>query len=118
MESDNCFWWAVIMLFSVFFNIAVLVYVQNKKLSYAEDLLFDVKLIVWNKTIWGDGFVGRQLRLNGVALIVMMPDFMCRRGQMPKGADLRLSQSLRRQIQVLYLFLYVNILGMTGVYFC
>ncbi len=110
-------WWVMAVFGSIFVNIIIMIYFQLNKLTAMEELLSDVKLVQWNKSVWGGGLIGRQMRLNGLAMIIIMHKLMCRRGEIPPDADKRLSSALRLQLQALYFFSYANGAALAWVYF-
>ncbi len=110
-------WWVMAVFGSIFVNIIIMIYFQLNKLAAMEEQLSDVKLVQWNKSVWGRGLIGRQMRLNGVAMIIIMHKLMNSRGEMPLDADKRLSSALRFQLQTLYLFSYTNGAALAWVYF-
>lgn len=109
--------WVMAVFGSIFVNIIIMIYFQLNKLTAMEELLSDVKLVQWNKSVWGGGLIGRQMRLNGVAMIIIMHKLMCRRGEIPLDADKRLPRALILQLQALYLFSYANGAALAWVYF-
>jgi hypothetical protein len=110
-------WWVMAVFGSIFVNIIIMIYFQLNKLAAMEELLSDVKLVQWNKSVWGGGLIGRQMRLNGLAMIIIMHKLMKSRGEIPPDADKRLSSALRLQLQALYLFSYANGAALAWVYF-
>lgn len=110
-------WWVMAVFGSIFLNLIIMIYFQLNKLATMEGLLSDVKLVQWNKSVWGEGLIGRQMRLNGVAMIIIMDKLMYSRGEIPLDADKRLSSALRFQLQALYLFSYTNGVALALVYF-
>lgn len=110
-------WWVMAVFGSIFVNIIIMIYFQLNKLAAMEELLSDVKLVQWNKSVWGGGLIGRQMRLNGLAMIIIMHKLMNSRGEIPPDADKRLSSALRLQLQALYLFSYANGAALAWVYF-
>lgn len=110
-------WWVMAVFGSIFVNITMMIYFQLNKLAAMEKLLSDVKLVQWNKSVWGGGLIGRQMRLNGLAMIIIMHKLMNSRGEIPPDADKRLSSALRLQLQALYLFSYANGAALAWVYF-
>ena len=88
-------WWVMAVFGSIFVNIIIMIYFQFNKLAAMEERLSDVKLVQWNKSVWGGGLIGRQMRLNGLAMIIIMHKLMNSRGEIPPDADKRLSSALR-----------------------
>lgn len=110
-------WWVMAVFGSIFVNLIMMIYFQLNKLTVMEELLSDVKLVQWNRSVWGGGLIGRQMRLNGLAMIIVMHKLMYSRGEIPLDADKRLSSALRFQLQALYLFSYTNGAALAWVYF-
>jgi hypothetical protein len=110
-------WWVMAVFGSIYLNLIIMIYFQLTKLAAMEELLSDVKLVQLNKSVWGGGLIGRQMRLNGLAMIIIMHKLMYSRGEIPLDADKRLSRALRLQLQALYLFSYTNGAALAWVYF-
>lgn len=110
-------WWVMAVFGSIFVNLIMMIYFQFNKLTVMEELLSDVKLVQWNRSVWGGDLIGRQMRLNGLAMIIVMHKLMYSRGEIPLDADKRLSSALRFQLQALYLFSYTNGAALAWVYF-
>lgn len=107
---------ALIIITSLMINTGMVAYFQYKKLETLEELLHEVSTISWNKSVWGNGFIGRQMRLNFIQLIVLTPGAFYKRGQIPKDVDKKIPQVTRRQLNVLFLFQCLN---MTALFaFC
>lgn len=110
-------WWVVVVFSSLFINIAVMLYFLYAKLHEVEALLHDVPFICWYRSVFGPSLIGRQARMNAIAMIVMLPDLMQRRGEVSREAYLRLPDSIIQQIRALYVVMFANCLAMIGLYF-
>ena len=86
-------WWVMAVFGSIFVNIIIMIYFQFNKLAAMEERLSDVKLVQWNKSVWGGGLIGRQMRLNGLAMIIIMHKLMISRGVI---LPMQISGCLRR----------------------
>lgn len=110
-------WWVVVVFSSLFINIGVMLYFLYAKLDEVEALLHDVQFICWYRSVFGTSLIGRQARMNAIAMIVMLPDLMQRRGEVSREAYLRLPDSIIQQIRALYVVMFANCLAMIGLYF-
>lgn len=87
------------------------------KLGELERYLEGVHSVDWNKKICGNGLLGRQLRFSNIIMIVLMPNFHIKRGEIPAGADKRIPVKLRRQMKAAALYVALTGLAVAIVSF-
>jgi hypothetical protein len=115
--TDWEFWTAIGVFLSIFLNMGSMIFFCRQRLEKLEACLQGVKCVEWNRDVCGNGYFGRQLRLHTIANIVFMPGLLYKRAEIPKGADKRIPEGLRKQLRALYIHLYLNGLAFTVLYF-
>lgn len=97
MAKAMSFWMIATVLAITFFC--------YRKIEVIERYLNACKCICDARSIWGDGIIGRQIRMNMVTVVLTFPHLMYRRGDISKDANLRVPPHLRAWI----LWLYINL---------
>lgn len=87
-----------------------------KKIEIIESYLNDCRCVSDARRMWGDGIIGRQMRMNTVAVALTFPRLMHHRGDISKDANLRVPLHLRNWIIWLYINLNALFVCMIGVY--
>jgi hypothetical protein len=87
-----------------------------RKIEVIESYLNGCKCICDARSIWGDGIIGRQMRMNMVSVVLTFPHLMYRRGDISKDANLRVPPHLRAWILWLYINLNTVFACMIGLY--
>jgi hypothetical protein len=109
--------WAIAVFFNVFICVGLLLFFYYRRLEVLESYLEGVKSVEWNRSVCGDSYLGRQLRFSNIMLIVLMPNLLFKRGQIPKGADKRIPEKLRRQLKAATVYMALTAVAMVVFYF-
>lgn len=110
-------WWALVIGLNIWINVGIVLFFYYRRLERLEGYLEGIECIEWNRTICGDGYLGRQLRFSTVLLIVIMPSFLYKRGKTPKDSDKRIPKKLRMQIKAASIYMVLTGLAMVVFYF-
>lgn len=110
-------WWALIIGINIWLNVGVILFFYYCRLDRLEGYLEGVKTVEWNRSVCGKGYFGRQLRFFHIMLIVLMPGFLYKRGQIPKDTDKRIPKKLRWQMKVASIYMMLTALAMITFYF-
>lgn len=87
-----------------------------QKIEIIESYLNDCRCISDARRMWGDGIIGRQMRMNMVTVVLTFPRLMHHRGDISKDANLRVPRHLRIWILWLYINLNTVFVCMIGLY--
>ncbi|SEQ64730.1 hypothetical protein SAMN03159444_02145 [Pseudomonas sp. NFACC02] len=98
------------LLLSLWFNIVMFVIFALKNLNFLEGCLSSSPCIALTKGIWGDGVIGRHMRINMIFLAVTFPSAMCRRGYIRENDNFRVPYHFKLRLWILYTHLSLNLL--------
>lgn len=87
-----------------------------RKIEVIESYLNDCRCISDARRMWGDGIIGRQMRMNMGTVLLTFPHLMYLRGDISKDANLRVPPHLRAWILWLYINLNTVFVCMIGLY--
>ncbi len=87
-----------------------------RKIEIIESYLNDCKCICDARRMWGDGIIGRQMRMKMVTAALTFPNLMYLRGDISKDANLRVPRNLRTWILWLYINLNTVFVCMIGLH--
>lgn len=104
------------MSFWMFATILTMTIFCCRKIVIIESYLNDCRCISDARRIWGDGIIGRQMRINMVTVVLTFPNLMYLRGDISKDANLRVPPDLRVWILWLYINLNTVFACMIGLY--
>lgn len=110
------FWVAIVVFANIWGNIGVMIFFQRCRLETLEGYLEGVKCVELHRAVWGEGYIGRQMRLNTIANIVSWPKLYYKLGQIPQGADRRIPEKLRKQLVAVYAHLLISVFAMVALY--
>lgn len=108
---------AVVVSINMLACAGVIVFFFFRRLETLEGYLGGVKCVEWNKSLFGDGYFGRQQRLSTVMMIVLMPNILYKRGEIPKDADKRIPAKLRYQVKAAAVYVILTVVAMCMFYF-
>lgn len=97
-------------------SILAMTFFCYRKIEIIESYLNDCRCISDARRMWGDGIIGRQMRMNMVPVALTFPHLMYRRGNISKDANLRVPRNLRTWILWLYINLNTVFVCMIGLY--
>ena len=98
----------LLWLISTTINLIVMTWFAYKKIDLLEQYLSDCKGVMETKILWRGGVKGRQMRLSMVFAFMYMPGVWYRRGDITKDAHLNIPRRLRREVWVIYIWLFIN----------
>lgn len=104
------------MSFWMIATILTMTFFCYRKIEIIESYLNDCKCICDARSIWGDGIIGRQMRMNMVTVALTFPHLMYRREDISKDANLRVPRNLRTWILWLYINLNTVFVCMIGLH--
>lgn len=97
------FWFDVgVVCLALAFNVAGIVLAYTR-LDQMEDRLNKCRLVTSHKRIWGDGILGRVIRLCAVMATVSMPRWNIRRGVVDRQQVQDFPRGLKRVLQSMML---------------
>lgn len=111
------FWIAIFVFANIFISMGIMIFFQHRRLEMLEGYLKGVKGVEQHRAVWGDGYIGRQMRLSNVANIVVWPRLYHKLGEIPQGANQRIPEKLRKQLIVIYSHLIISVVAMVVLYF-
>lgn len=98
---------SLILFFSMWINIVLMVWFTYRNIEYFEHPLSDCSSITDFRNIWQGGVIGRHMRFN-LVMVITFPNAMYRRGDITKDAHRRIPLRLKRWIWGIYVLLYIN----------
>ena len=111
------FWVAIAVVINMWVNIGVMVFFQRCRLKQLELYLSGGECVEWKRTVWEGGYIGRQMRLNTIVNIIILPRFYYRMGEIEQDADKRIPIKLRRQLLAAYAHMFLTMFAMVVLYF-
>ena len=106
-----CLAWIV----SIWINLTVLMVFTYRNIDSLENRLSGCQCIDDTRRIWGEGFVGRQMRLNMVLMVTYMHGILYRRGDITKNAHLSIPRQLKWWIWGIYGWTATNMAALAVV---
>lgn len=88
-------WLMMSFMLSVFVNVGVLIYVSLSKLERIEKYLVGSRLVQDNRTVWGDGLIGRLYRQSNLVSLFFNPRFFEKRELLVMDELANVPQSLK-----------------------
>ncbi|MFJ3484677.1 hypothetical protein ACIPL1_15015 [Pseudomonas sp. NPDC090202] len=82
-----------------------------------ENYLSGCRCVDETKAVWGGGFIGRQMRMATVLIIIVFPKTMHRRGDVVKNANHQIPKKFRMWVLWQYIVLYLIFGCMVAFYF-
>ena len=74
------FWFCVTLLLSTYIALIIYAYLAYRRLEYMERLLDKCSFIAFHSRFWDNSPRGRMMRLNAVAVAVLLPKRFLKRG--------------------------------------
>jgi hypothetical protein len=94
----------------------VMIIFCHRKIEIIEGYLNDCRCISDARSMWGNGIIGRQMRMNMVTVVLTFPHLMYRRGDITINANLKVPKNLRTWVLWLYVNLTTLFACMIGLY--
>lgn len=73
-------WLGLALFFSLIIALMIYVFLAYRRLEYMEHLLNECSFIVFHSQFWDNSPRGRMMRLNAVAVVVLLPKRFLKRG--------------------------------------
>jgi hypothetical protein len=115
--TDTEFTIGMIIALNIFISFGFTGYFQYGKLSELEHHLDGNESVEWNRTVWGSGFIGRQMRLNMIVVTILMARRLHRNGFLGKDEEKKIPKNLRIQLLAAYAYESVAVLSSFIFYF-
>ncbi len=106
----------MILFTSITINLGFLKYLQIKKLEVLEHIFKNTQWAPKCRSRFGEGFLGKLLRLNNIALAIIFQKTLIRRGEFGNDTIALIPKSLKNQVRCAYFHLQVNGIGIGAIY--
>lgn len=115
--TDEEFWIAIFITINIWVNVGAMIFFHRRRLEQLENYLAGAKSVEWNRSVWGGGYIGCQMRLSNIMAIIFLPNLCHKRGYSFKDADKRIPKKPRLQLKIVYTHMAITVLGMGALYF-